>query len=179
MMRRITCLRRYGSEISRNSRAGTAKPSPDPACSTCIPSHTTGGQRSDHGSMPGGLEKSLRRLKLTPRATVIRAGNSSSCFSSWRFAGWQHQGRLSHASRQHHLSLLSKNFAAGSCGLVHQTCSCVLDVSERAYGNGGNPRSFRNSLCFPVAARIALSISTSPAFVSFKLISSSPTAVLL
>jgi hypothetical protein len=48
-----------------------------------------------------------------------------------------------------------------------------------ATGNAGKPSSFRNALCFAVAVWIAPSISTKPAWVASRLISSSPTAVLM
>jgi hypothetical protein len=46
-------------------------------------------------------------------------------------------------------------------------------------GNCGKPNSFRNALCFAVAFCIALSMSINAACVVSRLISVSPTAVLM
>ena len=55
----------------------------------------------------------------------------------------------------------------------------VAGSDYSAYGNSGSPCSFKNALCFHVAVWIAPSISTKPAWVASRLISSSPTAVLM
>ena len=66
-------------------------------------------------------------------------------------------------------------------GIGDAKCGDVFEVQNFhfGYGNAGKPSSFKNALCFAVTVWIALSISTSPAFVSSRSISTSPTAVLM
>ena len=54
-----------------------------------------------------------------------------------------------------------------------------LASTHSADGNSGTSNSFRNTLCFAVAALIAASISTKRAWAAPRSIPSSPTAVLM
>ena len=69
----------------------------------------------------------------------------------------------------------------GEAEVAHcQTAGLVAkDAVHSADGSSGKPSSFRNALCLLVAVLIAFSIFSNAAFVASRLISSSPTAVLM